>query len=415
MAEIAVGGGTTGRQVGFGFLMGLGLAAMVGFVVSAKLTGGYNPSKPVSLLENAWFCGPQGVTGYGCSGVFASRYGKLWGLPLPMFGMAYFGAILAWLVVFGRKSLNIFFALFLLGGAGMSAWLLFILLFVLPGQCRWCLMIHLCNGLIILGVFTGFGLYGGLLDFSQIREKFLKAVLVALLILALAGWLAAYVLNFQKDAFQNAYIRLKLDENIQLWQFQTQKAKNIPLRPDDHLLGKPTAPVRIIAYKDYQCTHCREAWLLLEKVYRKFPDRVAVVVRHWPLSNQCNPHMNVDQHPFACPAARAVEAVALLKGQKAFWDYNTKLVDYSLRLDEVPYVKLAGEMGIPARDFLAAVEDPRVNQNLQRDILSLKDLGFESVPSIFINGRYVEGWQIPGFLEKLVQRELLPPATQKAK
>ena len=153
MTQMALNSGMAVRRTGWLFLIGLALVALVGFVVSAKLTGGYNPTKPVSLLENAWFCGPQGVTGYGCSGVFASRYGKLWGIPWPMFGMAYFAAILAWLAVFGRKSLNIFFGLFLLAGAVVSVGLLFILLFVLPGQCRWCLMIHLCNGLILLGVF----------------------------------------------------------------------------------------------------------------------------------------------------------------------------------------------------------------------------------------------------------------------
>ncbi len=404
------------RFAGWDFLLGLALVAMVGFMISAKLTGGYNPSKPVGMLNNEWFCGKQGVMEYGCSGVFAGRYGKFLGVPWPMFGMAYFAMILAWLVVFGRKILNVFFGLFLLAGGLVSLVLLYILLFVVPGQCRWCLMIHLCNGLIIVVAFTGFGIYGGLLDFTEWKFKLVKSVLVGLIIVSLAGWTAAYVLNFQKNALQNAYVKLKLDENIQLWQFKAQKPRDIPIGPEDHVLGKPSAPVKVVAYKDYQCTHCREASNLLESLYYKYPDRVMLVFRHWPLSNQCNPNMAVDQHPFACPAAKAAEVVTLLKGQKAFWDYNKLLVDYSLRLDEVPYMKLAGQMGIPADKFLAAVENPNVNQKIQADILSLKKLGFESVPAVFINGRYVEGWQIPGFLEKLVKAESeVKTATQSTK
>ncbi len=411
MAQMAINTGSTPRLTGWTFLIGLALVAMVGFVISANLTAGYNPSQPVKMLNDQWFCGSPGITGYGCGGVFASRYGKAWGIPWPMLGMAYFAAILVWLVVFGRRSLNIFFALFLFAGAVVSLLLLYILLWVLPGQCRWCLMIHLCNALIILGAALGFWVYGGLRDLSRIRLNFLKALLVAMIILSLAGWTAAYVLSFQKDAFQKAFIKFKTDENYQLWQFKSQKARQIPIRPQDHVLGNPLAPVKIVVYKDYQCAHCRDAWILLENLYKKYPDRLVLVVRHWPLSSQCNPHMNVDQHSYACSAARAAEAVALLKGQKAFWDYNRLLVDYYQRLDEVPYVKLAGQMGIPAKSFLAAAEGPKVGVKLQQDILSMKSLGVESVPAVFLNGRFVEGWLIPGFLEKLVKSEYIPTTT----
>ncbi|MCB1228777.1 MAG: vitamin K epoxide reductase family protein [Verrucomicrobiae bacterium] len=97
----------------------------------------------------------EGVTDLGCgvrvldcSGVLGSHWGKIAGIPLGIFGGAYFGS---WIVAIGswwrsRDSALLSIATWIMSfGAIVSITLLSLLLFVIEGNCLFCLITHATN------------------------------------------------------------------------------------------------------------------------------------------------------------------------------------------------------------------------------------------------------------------------------
>ncbi len=396
----------------WGYYILISFFAFMGFLLCLSLLWAY-VGDAKGMLSNEWFCGSQNGLGYGCSGVFASRFGKPWGIPLPAFGALYFGTVLVWFLVYGRESLNLFFALFLAAGAAVSLGLLVILLFILPGQCRWCLLVHLVNGAMIVSGIVAFYVSKSLFDLRHLIFKLTRALLVGFIMLSLIGWTAAVIFKVQANQMKKEYETVRLSETFQRELYARQKTRTIKLTPEDHILGLRSAPVKIVAYQDYQCDHCLKAAKILQTTVNRLnnsgrENNVCLVVRNYPLSRRCNPYYRTDYHPYSCIATRAAEAVALAAGEPAFWKYCELLHKNFKNLDQSPYQELAEDIGIPEKSFQTAMTDPRVKSKIQMDIDSLRGLGFSVVPTIFLNGRHVDGWQIPGFLEQLT-RELLPP------
>ncbi|MFA5866049.1 MAG: thioredoxin domain-containing protein [Phycisphaerae bacterium] len=399
---------------GYGVLLG-GLA-LIGFAVCWHLLTGYDVTKTSSILTNEWFCGTHDALNYGCSGVFASRFGKPGGIPMPVFGVVYFAFVFLWIVIFRQKTLNFLFALVMAGGVLTSCSLLFILFFVLPGQCRWCLLVHLTNAAMIVTAIIAFVRTGGFLDISDFEHKLSRAGLALFIVLALLGWAMVLVFRTSTQTMVAEYEKIRLSDFYQRSLYMAQKVMILPIQSDDHVLGDRSAGVTIIAYKDYQCNHCQKAWKILRELYDRMnagkQNNLCIVVRHYPLSYQCNPAVKTDIHPFACPAAQASEAAFLTGGDQAFWKYNDLLIKNHDNLDDAPYLQLAREIGISEKSFLTALKDPRIKTKIQKDAASMSVLQIPQIlPTIFINGKRFDGWPKSELMEQLVREQLKTKTT----
>ena len=121
------------------------IASIIGLIVSSYLSY-------VKLFHTAIYCTP----GLGdCQSVNSSQWSVLWGIPVAVFGVIGYLAIL-FIVYFGPK-LAIFkpyirSSLFGLGLFGFlfSAYLTYIELFVLHTICQWCILSALCMTVIFI-------------------------------------------------------------------------------------------------------------------------------------------------------------------------------------------------------------------------------------------------------------------------
>ena len=392
----------------------LTILVLAGFALCAMLMKSYMGGS-AGLMQNEWFCGSESVESYGCSGVFASRYGKLFGMPLPALGEAYFGAVLVWLLLFGRRTVNVLFALLMAAGGLASLSMLYILFFVLPGHCRWCLLVHLTNGLMILTTLVAILWYRGLQDIGNFRFILTKAALTAFIVLAAMGWVMSIAWGTQFDRLTKQYEAIRLSEPYQRSLYASQKPRDIRINDGDHIRGNPSAPVRIVVYQDYQCEHCLKLSDLLQKVLETITganrQKICIMVRHYPLCFRCNKGLQTNPHPYACSAAQAAEAVFIAGGEKAFWTYHDLLHKNFTNLDRNPYLTLAKQLGISEAGFQAALKNPKVKEKVEKDAASLVGLGYKTVPAVFINGRFVDGWQAPNFIANLVKEELASART----
>jgi len=83
--------------------------------------------------------------------------------------------------------------------------------------------------------------------------------------------------------------------------------------------GPRDAKVKIVMYKEFQCPYCARVSPTLKQVEKNMKGKVALVFKHYPLSNQCNPSMPRDMHPAACIAAYWAIAA---EDQGKFWEFE---------------------------------------------------------------------------------------------
>src|SRR6266403_552012 len=89
----------------------------------------------------------------------------------------------------------------------------------------------------------------------------------------------------------------------------------VPVSAVDHALGASHAPVTVVEYGDFECPNCKQAAPAVKLLLERFPGRVRLVYRHFPLE---------EVHPHALQAALAAEAAA---GQGKFWPMHDLLFD----------------------------------------------------------------------------------------
>ena len=96
-------------------------------------------------------------------------------------------------------------------------------------------------------------------------------------------------------------------------------------------LGPADAPVTIVEFSDYQCPHCRQSQATLKTLLRRYPGKVRLVHRDYPV-----PQL----HP---GAAAAAEAARCAGEQEAFWPYHDLLYANPTKQAENDLVRYANE------------------------------------------------------------------------
>jgi protein-disulfide isomerase len=127
-----------------------------------------------------------------------------------------------------------------------------------------------------------------------------------------------------------------------------------------------------------------------------------VVFKHFPLSSTCNPVMKKDIHPLACEAALAAEAA---NKQGKFWSYHDSLFTAEPINDPAGFRAIAEKIGLNLEQFDEYIHSKEAMQKVLRSILIGKNIGIESTPTVFLNGRKVNDLR-SGILRFLIDHEL---------
>jgi protein-disulfide isomerase/uncharacterized membrane protein len=157
--------------------------------------------------------------------------------------------------------------------------------------------------------------------------------------------------------------------------------------PAAHVKGSADAPVTIVEFSDFECPACRHAFGDLRELVRSRPD-VKLVFRHFPLDSRCNSGMQQQLHPDACLAAAAAECAGR---QGRFWEYHDTLFEHQKSLDRESLFRYARDVGLDIVGFRTCLDDPTTMDGIAADVAAGVRLGVESTPTIFINGRRVQG------------------------
>lgn len=153
-------------------------------------------------------------------------------------------------------------------------------------------------------------------------------------------------------------------------------------------IGPENAPITIVEFSDFQCPFCRIAAFSLNSAINRFPGKVRVVFRNFPLDAACNPLMQQSMHPVACEAARV--AVCAHK-QGKFEEVYKELFEQQASFAPGKAVQIAEKLGLDSNTLRGCLDSPEVKSAIGRDLEEAGTLGVQSTPVFFINGHRIEG------------------------
>ncbi|HEY0426720.1 MAG TPA: thioredoxin domain-containing protein [Pyrinomonadaceae bacterium] len=154
---------------------------------------------------------------------------------------------------------------------------------------------------------------------------------------------------------------------------------------DDPSQGSPTAPVTIVMFSDFQCSHCAAAHPVLKKVIAEYKDKIRFVVRDFPLETI---------HADAFRAAVAANAAA---AQGKFFEYIELLYQNQNALDTESLKKYAADLGLNPRQFELDLGNEKFAAEVRKDMADGKIYGINGTPAIFVNGVKVRANSVEAF------------------
>lgn len=347
-----------------------------------------------------------------CDAVIASPYSAIAGVPWSTLGLVFYTFLLIVAVAFfaknadrQREALVVVSSLGFLGLL-IDLPLAFILLTRIKVFCLFCFASYLINLLIfVLGRYAVDATVRAL-SFKGVLEVLTKGLLKKMPILAAVvaialgvglswHWKKTYV---AKPVVKNAELKDRLKDLV--GRLPDKSATNFSLA-DSPQKGAPDAKIVFVEFSDFECPHCRLASNLFREAAGKFHDQIRIVFKNYPLDRSCNEKITRDMHQKACLFARAGYCSRLQPPKDLFWDMHDLFFDQGAMLDEAGVIAAAEKLGLDKKRFAACLKSPQSLAAVKRDLKLGDQLGVDSTPTVFMNGRLIPNY-------RLLQMDVLP-------
>ena len=161
------------------------------------------------------------------------------------------------------------------------------------------------------------------------------------------------------------------------------------------------AVVNLVVFSDFQCPFCqKEETELRKNVPAAFGDKVRVYFTDFPLTQI---------HPWAMKGSIAGRC-AYRTSQDAFWDYHDWIYqnqkDVTLENFDAKVEEFAKQKGLDTAKLKTCMDDKAAAAEVERAMTQGHDLGVSATPTLFLNGRKLEGGLEWNVLQQLLQIEI---------
>jgi protein-disulfide isomerase len=174
--------------------------------------------------------------------------------------------------------------------------------------------------------------------------------------------------------------------------FMSQETAHAFTYKDSPFLGNEKAKIVVAEFAEFKCTYCVALGPLLKKLVAESDGKVRLVFKHFPLKN----------HPGAFFSSRAAQA-AHRHGK--FWAmYDLLYKDFG-KQDMEDVLEYARILGMDADRFKTDLEDPKIEELIERDKTEGVRAKVTGTPTLFINGKMFNLRHEEEFLKDLINEE----------
>lgn len=173
-------------------------------------------------------------------------------------------------------------------------------------------------------------------------------------------------------------------------------------------MGTAGAPVVMVLFTDFQCPYCqKEADEIRKNLLTAFPTQVRLYFMDFPLTKI---------HPWAMDAALTGRCV-FNQNALTFWEYHDWVFGAQKDLTEANFKEKRNEW-LKSKEFDPAkidqcMQSPAAIKPVETSMQMAADLGVQSTPTIFINGRKLGGAVPFANLKQIIEAEIGYQSTAK--
>ncbi len=170
----------------------------------------------------------------------------------------------------------------------------------------------------------------------------------------------------------------------------------LPLDSGTPVLGGRGALATVALFGDLDCPHTARTFAVLKAIMKARPGDVRLAWYHRPIPER------------AASGAAALLASAIFRqsGHAAFWGFvDASLSDVSSELTAAGLVKRAAGQAIDAQ-LVVDGRDARAVESVARDFELAARLRVRATPTVFVNGKRIDGHHPLAVFEKLVELEV---------
>jgi len=127
-------------------------------------------------------------------------------------------------------------------------------------------------------------------------------------------------------------------------------------------------------------------------VLDRYPDKVKLVIKHFPLKS----------HKFARKAAKAALAANI---QGKFSEFHNELVKNYKAINDAKIQVIAKELNLDEEQFGRDMKSPSIQSLINGDVRNGRQIGVRGTPTVFINGKILKNRKLHGFIQ-MIEAEL---------
>ena len=382
---------------------GLTWCALLG--AAGFLLAGYLAYLHFGFLRGELLGGPACGTGvFNCHAVTQGTWGSVFGMPLALWGILGYLAIMA-LALFGESvaeaavpALTLIFSLCLVFVL-LDLALLCLMAFVIRFFCPVCLATYVVNLALLVtsALAMSLSVPAALRQFGAACRALVPSarqpaagLFWGMMLVGIIGTVGMHLATgfVSQGAWGSA--------RKQIREYVLKQPRVSVDTTGDPAIGSPSAPLLIVEFSDFLCPACQRASKLNTIILASHRRDAAFIFKHYPLDSTCNEKVNRVMHPGSCQVAAASECAHL---QGKFWAFH------DLVFAQGPAYKVASidtdiqRLGLDAPRFQACMASGQGMEAVKRDIAEGAKANVAQTPTYVINGLPVPGGVNPSLFE----------------
>lgn len=176
------------------------------------------------------------------------------------------------------------------------------------------------------------------------------------------------------------------------------------LPTDGPSFGPSNAKVTVVVFSDFECPYCRElAKTLRDNIPQKYPSDVRVVFKDFPIDSI---------HKWARGASEAAHCLAIQK-PAAFWAFHDWVFEHQQEVNETnlrdQVLAFAKQQNLDVLQVSSCMENHATAQEVSQNQKTGETLQISKTPTLFVNGRMLDGAVSWTVLDNVIKMELDRP------
>ena len=164
-------------------------------------------------------------------------------------------------------------------------------------------------------------------------------------------------------------------------------------------IGAQDPDLEIVEFGDYLCFQCKKMHYFLRELVARYPDRIRLIHRHFPMDHKFNPIVK-DAYHVGSGKLALLAIYATVEGR--FWEFNDVVYHHARGSGGMSITQMAELSGLDANRMAAYFDTPEMKLHLKRDILTGIHLGMEGTPGFLIDGQLYQGQIPPEILKRFI-------------